>query len=57
MDVHVISKTDNSQHVTVTLENHGLGQLEDNSIRVKTSYISLTSNNLSYARGGALLGW
>jgi hypothetical protein len=54
--MHVVSKADNAVHATV-----GLRPIEEalspSSIRVATSLISLTSNNLSYASGGDSLHW
>ena len=56
MEVHVISKSDNSKHASFTLET-APGELAASSVRVKVELISLTSNNLSYARGGTVLHW
>ena len=54
--IHVISKKDNSQHAVVTIENP-LRQLPPSSVRVRPLLLSLSSNNLSYARGGEKLHW
>lgn len=59
MKVHVVSKADNQEHAVATLdrpeyESHGLST---SSVRVQPLLISLTSNNLSYARGGDFLHW
>lgn len=56
MDVHVVSKKDNQQHATFTISTP-LGKLAESSVRIRTQLISLTSNNLSYARMGGLLRW
>ena len=57
MEVHVVSKADNSQHAAVTVENSSSSPLEPSSIRVRSVLVSLTSNNLSYARAGEWLHW
>jgi hypothetical protein len=59
MEVHVVSKADNLEHAVATLnhpeyESHNLAT---SSVRVRPLLISLTSNNLSYARGGDFLHW
>lgn len=59
MEVHVVSKADNREHAVVTLdrpedESHSLAE---SSVRVQPLLIALTSNNLSYARGGDFLHW
>ena len=59
MEVHVVSKVDNEQHATFTLQTPSSPavELSPSSIRVRTLLVSLTSNNLSYARGGHFLHW
>ncbi|BCS18072.1 DUF2855 family protein [Aspergillus puulaauensis] len=59
MEVHVVSKADNQKHAVAALdtlhdESHSLAS---SSVRVWPLLIALTSNNLSYARGGDLLHW
>ncbi|KAL4966913.1 DUF2855 family protein [Aspergillus stella-maris] len=56
MDIHVISKTDNSQHKTISVPapTHALGA---SSVRVRATLLSLSSNNLTYALGGTWLNW
>jgi hypothetical protein len=54
--MHVVSKADNAVTATVELKPTDR-PLASSSIRVATSLISLSSNNLSYARGGDLLHW
>lgn len=55
--VHVISKVNNTVHTTLSTHSHPLPSLAANSVRVRTSLISLTANNLTYARAGDLFGW
>jgi hypothetical protein len=52
--VHVVSKLDNAEH-TVFLIYEALPSLLASSIRVQTWLISLTYNNLTYARSGTPL--
>lgn len=49
--VHVVSKLDNAQHATFPLAQT-LPPLPASSVYVRTRLVALTSNNLSYARGG-----
>ncbi|KAG9228877.1 hypothetical protein BJ875DRAFT_476411 [Amylocarpus encephaloides] len=56
VQVHVISKHDNAQHTVFQLEEEAI-PLAESSVRVRTFLISLTSNNLTYARGGTRFGW
>ncbi|KAL3443602.1 hypothetical protein BJX65DRAFT_285077 [Aspergillus insuetus] len=56
MDVHVVSKLDNRQHATIQVPEP-TDPLKPSSVRVRTALIGLTSNNLTYAMGGAFLGW
>ncbi|OHF03174.1 hypothetical protein CORC01_01558 [Colletotrichum orchidophilum] len=55
-EIHVISKHDLSKHETVAIDLP-LPQLGLSSIRVRTSLIGITSNNLSYAKLGDRLQW
>lgn len=59
MDVHVVSKANNEQHTSFTLPitSSLVLELRPFSIRVRTVLVSLTSNNLGYARGGHFLHW
>ncbi|KAH8703141.1 hypothetical protein BGW36DRAFT_368879 [Talaromyces proteolyticus] len=62
MEIHVVSKQDNSQHRVIPFSSLGVSALNQltNSpthVRVRPAVISLSSNNLSYARGGTLLHW
>jgi hypothetical protein len=57
--IHVVSKVDNGQHAVVAVESPLLStnELPPSSVRVRPHLLSLSSNNLSYARAGALLHW
>lgn len=56
--IHVVSKIDNSKHTVYEFTfDPSASPLAASSIRVQTKLISLTSNNLSYARGGEQLHW
>lgn len=59
MDVHVVSTSNNQVHAVVTLGRLEYGQqgLAASSVRVQPLLITLSSNNLSYARGGEFLRW
>ncbi|KAL4949550.1 hypothetical protein BDW69DRAFT_174219 [Aspergillus filifer] len=56
MEIHIISKTDNSQHKTITIPRT-TKPLGPSSVRVRPSLLSLSSNNLTYALGGTYLKW
>ncbi|KAH8685567.1 hypothetical protein BGZ60DRAFT_426056 [Tricladium varicosporioides] len=56
--IQVLSRNNYEEQHLVPLPNAlPLAKLPPSSLRVKTSIISLTTNNLSYARLGHLLGW
>ncbi|KAL0934360.1 uncharacterized protein CTRU02_211159 [Colletotrichum truncatum] len=55
-EIHIISKKDISKHETVPV-NLSLPPLGPSSIRARSSLISITSNNLSYAKLGDYLQW
>ncbi|CZT51342.1 uncharacterized protein RSE6_12472 [Rhynchosporium secalis] len=56
--IHVVSKLDNNKHATFELPTSSQRrELKPSSILVRPALISLTSNNLSYARGGSMLHW
>lgn len=60
MDVHVVSKSNNSQHAAFSLPTPSSQEdppLNPSSVRVRATLLGLTSNNLSYARGGTRLHW
>ena len=54
--VHVVGKADNRQHAVVELPTPDQS-LPSSSLRARPILLGLTSNNLSYARGGDLLHW
>lgn len=56
MEVHVVSKADHRQHATFTVAATP-GKLAESSIRVRAQLISLTMNNLTYARMGEIFRW
>ncbi|KAJ5914482.1 hypothetical protein N7504_003365 [Penicillium tannophilum] len=55
--IHVVSKTDNRQHAVVNIPPSLDQTLPTSSLRARPILLGLTSNNLSYARGGDLLHW
>lgn len=56
--IQILSKFDYAeQHVVSLPEAIPLPPLLESSIRVKTALLSLTINNISYARHGHLFGW
>jgi len=56
--IHVLEKADYTrQHIIPLPDALPLPPLGPSSVRMKTSLISLTTNNLTYARAGHLLGW
>ncbi|KAJ6010036.1 hypothetical protein N7522_005052 [Penicillium canescens] len=57
MAVHVVSKLDNSQHASFDVQSIPQSVLPESSVRLRPLLISLTSNNLSYARMGQMLHW
>lgn len=59
MEFHVVSKSNNQIHATFTVDNSYLEhkQLSSSGVRVQPVVISLTSNNLSYARLGEMFHW
>ncbi|KAM0704131.1 hypothetical protein Q7P35_008364 [Cladosporium inversicolor] len=57
VQVHVVSKTNSLDHRTVTINTSHLPALAPNNIRVQTRLVSLTANNLTYARLGSLAKW
>lgn len=62
MEVHVVSKTDNNRHSSFTIDSNSTSssaaeQLEPSCVRARPFLLSLSSNNLSYARGGHALHW
>ncbi|KAL1648448.1 hypothetical protein SLS58_002203 [Diplodia intermedia] len=54
--IHAISKHDNSRHAVFPVPENTT-PLAPDSIRVRTTLITLSSNNLTYARLGTPLSW
>ncbi|EME80847.1 uncharacterized protein MYCFIDRAFT_215761 [Pseudocercospora fijiensis CIRAD86] len=54
--IHVVKKNDIASHATVSLTTT-IPQLPPGHIRARSLVVGLTSNNLSYAKGGTLLKW
>ncbi|KAL4982229.1 hypothetical protein BDW68DRAFT_195538 [Aspergillus falconensis] len=55
--IHVVCKADNRQHAVVEIASSLDHNLPSSSLRARPILLGLTSNNLSYARGGDLLHW
>ncbi|KAA8643821.1 DUF2855 family protein [Aspergillus tanneri] len=55
--IHVVSKADNRQHAVVNIPPSVDQNLPVSSLRARPILLGLSSNNLSYARGGDLLHW
>ncbi|PKX91135.1 DUF2855 family protein [Aspergillus novofumigatus IBT 16806] len=55
--IHVVCKADNRQHAVVNIPSSIDQKLPSSSLRARPIFLGLTSNNLSYARGGDLLHW
>ena len=56
--IHVLEKADyTKQHIIPLPDALPLPPLAPSSVRMKTSLISLTTSNFTYARVGHLLGW
>ncbi|RDW81398.1 DUF2855 family protein [Aspergillus mulundensis] len=55
--IHVVCKADNRQHAVVNIPSSPDHNLPPSSLRARPILLGLTSNNLSYARGGDLLHW
>ncbi|KAI9370362.1 hypothetical protein BJX61DRAFT_544691 [Aspergillus egyptiacus] len=55
--IHVVCKADNRQHAVMEIPSSGDDNLPSSSLRARPVLLGLTSNNLSYARGGDLLHW
>jgi hypothetical protein len=54
---HVLSLTNYTTHHLVSLNPKPPTPLPPSSLRLRTKILSLTTNNLSYARIGHLMGW
>lgn len=60
MEVHVVSKADNSHHAAFSLKASRtlfLNPHAKSQIQVRPILFSLSSNSLSYARAGEFLHW
>ncbi|KAL4744709.1 hypothetical protein BDW72DRAFT_77305 [Aspergillus terricola var. indicus] len=57
MSIHVISKSNNGEHATFELPPSDPSLLKKSSVRIRSSLLSLTSNNLTYALYGTFLRW
>lgn len=60
MEFHVVLKSNNRVHATFSVDKSYYlehKQLSPSGVRVQPVLISLTSNNLSYARLGEMLHW
>ncbi|KAF4230412.1 hypothetical protein CNMCM6457_005988 [Aspergillus fumigatiaffinis] len=55
--IHVVCKADNRQHTVVNIPSSVDEILPSSSLRARPILLGLTSNNLTYARGGDLLHW
>ncbi|GFF81012.1 hypothetical protein IFM60648_05897 [Aspergillus lentulus] len=55
--IHVVCKADNRQHAVVNVPPSVDQKLPSLSLRARPILLGLTSNNLTYARGGDLLHW
>lgn len=55
--VHIIGKADTTEHHTVATDASLLPPLAADNIRLQTRLVSLTANNLTYARNAAIANW
>ena len=55
--IQILDKDNYSKQYIVTLPSSPLGELAPSSLRLKSEILGLTTNNLSYARLGHILGW
>ncbi|PIA95687.1 hypothetical protein CB0940_10712 [Cercospora beticola] len=55
-DIHVVRKAKISEHSTISISS-SLPPLPENKIRAIPRIVSLTANNLSYAKGGHIMHW
>lgn len=55
--IHVLDKANYSKHRVVTLPPSSLPPLAPSSLRLRPRILGLTTNNLTYARLGHLMGW
>ena len=57
VQIHVVSKENNTIHHVTTSDTSGLPELASGQVRVRTFVIALTANNLTYSRLGDLMHW
>jgi hypothetical protein len=55
--IHVLDKSDYSKHRLVELPDEIRPSLKPSSLRFRPKILGLTTNNLTYARLGHLMGW
>jgi hypothetical protein len=55
--IHVLDKSDYSKHRLVELPDEFRPSLKPSSLRFRPKILGLTTNNLTYARLGHLMGW
>jgi hypothetical protein len=55
--IHALDKANYSKHRIVTLPDEPLLPLAPSSLRFQSKILGLTTNNLTYARLGHLMGW
>lgn len=55
--VHVVNKTNSTEHHTIPADASLLPLLAQDNIRLQTRLVSLTANNLSYAKHAFLANW
>jgi hypothetical protein len=54
---HLLDRVDYSKHHLITLPSDPLPPLAPSSLRLQSKVLGLTTNNLTYARHGHVLGW
>jgi len=54
---HILNRVDYSKHYLVTVPPNPLPPLAPSSLRLQSKILGLTTNNLTYARHGHILGW
>ncbi|KAH7378764.1 hypothetical protein BKA66DRAFT_466576 [Pyrenochaeta sp. MPI-SDFR-AT-0127] len=55
--IHILDKANYSKHRLVTLLDESRPALAASSLRIQPKILGLTTNNLTYARHGHLMGW
>ncbi|KAF2266232.1 hypothetical protein CC78DRAFT_531871 [Lojkania enalia] len=55
--LHILDKKNYSKHRLVTLPSDPLPPLAPSSIRIQSKTLGLTTNNLTYAQLGHIMGW